>query len=96
MNIVDQIKTKSAESKLREDAIRANPALANTPEMRKMYRQHGVVMLVLGIAVAIGDAIGWEVVGGALVIMLAIPMVLVPAGIYMIATGKNPFAKMKR
>jgi hypothetical protein len=93
MGIVDQFKTKVAESKAREDVIRANPALANTPAMKKMYRQHGVVMLVLGAAVAMGDVIGWEIVGGALVMMLAIPMVLIPCGFYMIATGKNPLRK---
>lgn len=93
MNIVDQFKIKVAESKAREDAIRANPALASTPAMKKMYRQHGVVIFILGVAVAVGDVIGWEVVGGALIIMLAIPIVLIPSGIYMMLTGKNPFGK---
>ncbi len=59
-------------------------------------RSAGVILFVVGVAVAIGNYIGYRVTGSIFAYLLAIPLVCVPAGLYMAITAKNPFEKMKR
>lgn len=96
MGIVDQFKRKVAETKAREDVLRANPALAKLPEVKRQQRNSGAVLLVIGVCIAVANAYAWIEVGRALIWGIALPIVFVPSGIYMIVTGKNPFLRLKK
>ena len=96
MRFAEMFQRKMRESEAREDAIRKNPALANTPEMIALYRKQGVFILMLGMAVFIADAVSWEVVGSVFVYFVVVPILLFPLGIYMMATGKNPLRNFRR
>ena len=61
----------------------------------KTHRSAGVVMLLIGLAFAVGEFLGFQVTGRVFALLLAFPVVLIPAGAYMLVTGKNPFAKLK-
>lgn len=92
-SIKEKFQTAMRESQAREDAIRKNPALANTPEVIKQYRHNGLIMVIIGTLLAIGDIVEWNMIGSVFIIFVATPIVFIPAGVYMMATGKNPFRK---
>ena len=96
MGLKDSFAAKVRENEAREAAIRANPALANTPEVKRQRRFVGFVIFLLGIVLAIADLVSWETVGSMLIFFIAVPIVFIPSGIYMMVAGKNPFLKMKR
>ncbi len=60
------------------------------------HRSAGIILILVGAAVAIGEYIGWRLTESVFAYLIAIPLVCIPSGIYMAATGKNPFEKFKR
>ncbi len=64
--------------------------------MSSQHRSAGLIMTLIGIAFAIGDTIGWQITGRVFALLLAFPLVLIPAGLFMLVTGKNPFKKLRR
>ncbi len=66
------------------------------PSPTQTHRSAGVILFLVGCAVAIGQFIGFQQTGSIFAYLIAIPLVLIPSGLYMIATGKNPFEKLKR
>ncbi len=84
-----------AESKQVEDAVRANPALANTPAMKKRYRGYGVLMFVIGLGLTVANYLSTQATGRVLIIAAAANIVFIFGGLWMMATGKNPFLKKK-
>lgn len=96
MAFKDELIQRFIERQQFEVAVKQNPSLAETPEAKKKYRHAGVVVTILGIGVAVAAWVSWDMVGRTLVIAIATPVVLVPSGIYMMITGKNPFQKKSR
>ncbi len=96
MGFKESFAAKIRENEAREAAIRANPELAKSPEVKRQRRVAGLVMLLIGTALVIADVMSWEMVGSMLIFFIAVPIVFIPSGIYMMITGKNPFAKMRR
>lgn len=96
MGIKESFLAKVQENEAREAAIRKNPALANSPEVLRQRRFAGLIMTLIGGALLIADSLSWEMVGSMLVIFIAIPIVFIPSGLYMMVTGKNPFLKLKK
>lgn len=96
MGMKEAFLAKVRENEAREAAIRQNPALANSPEVKRQRRFAGLVMIMIGGVFIIGDALSWNIVGSVIVIFIAIPVVFIPLGLYMIITGKNPFLKLKK
>ena len=96
MGIKEAFLAKARENEAREDAIRRNPALANSPEVKRQRRFAGLIMALIGGALLIADALSWEMVGSMLVVFIAIPIVFIPSGVYMAITGKNPFLRFKK
>lgn len=62
----------------------------------RQHRAAGMILFLIGAATAIGQYIGFTMTGRVFAFLLAFPIVLVPAGLYMLATGKNPFKKLRR
>lgn len=87
---------KVAENKAREDAIRANPALAVTPAMKKLYRTQGVVMLVVGLILGFATSVGAMVTGRVLIIGISSAAVFTVLGVWMMITGTNPLRGLKK
>ena len=81
------------ESRAIEDAVKANPARANTPQMRRRYRSHGAVMVVLGLGITFANVMSYRSTGGMLVIGIAASVVFVFGGFFMMLTGRNPFLR---
>ena len=91
----DLVKKAAAESKAHEDAVRANPALARTPEAIARYRRNGMVMLVLGLGISFATYMGYQETGRALVIAISAGLVLTLGGAWTLITGTNPFRPKK-
>ncbi|MFA4846574.1 MAG: hypothetical protein WC654_08555 [Patescibacteria group bacterium] len=70
----------------------------NAPQLspQKTHRSAGVIMFALGLVFVIGEYLGFLATGRVFAILLAFPVVLIPAGLYMMATGKNPFEKLRK
>lgn len=87
---------KVAENKAREDAIRANPVLVQTPAMKKLYRQQGLIMFVVGIVLGCATMVGAMVTGRILIIGISAAGVFAVLGVWMIVTGTNPLRNFKK
>ena len=81
------------QTKLQEEYARQKANPTGTP---KLHRSAGGAMLVLGITVTIINVLSLLIVGRIFIMLLAANLVFLGAGVYMLVTGKNPFAKMKR
>lgn len=88
MLTLDEIKTQAQEEYARQAAKPSGSF--------KTHRSAGGVMLVLGIAVTVINILSWIMAGRLFIFLVAANIVLVAAGVYMLATGKNPFARLKR
>ncbi len=96
MGLKESFVAKIKENEAREAKIRANPELANSPEVKRQRRFAGVVMLLIGLAFVVGDVMSWTMIGSMLVYFIAIPIVFIPSGVYMMASGRNPFLRLKK
>ena len=96
MGIKEAFLAKARENEAREAAIRKNPALANSPEVKRQRRFAGMVLALIGVALLVADALSWEMVGSVVVVFIAIPIVFIPLGVYMMIVGKNPFLRLKK
>lgn len=93
---IQLIKKSAAEAKAKEDAVRANPELAKTPEVKKRYRTNGLIMFILGLAISFATYMGYQETGRILIISFSASLVLVVGGIWMMFTGINPFIGLKK
>lgn len=68
--------------------IAADPARARTT-----HRAAGFWLTLIGVAVTVGDYVLYTQSGRIWVILLAINIVTLGAGVFMLMTGRNPFAR---
>ena len=80
-------------TKIREEHNRQRATPTGSP---KTNRSAGGVMLILGITTTVINILSWMLAGRLFKLLLAANLVLVGAGMFMLITGKNPFAKLKR
>ena len=96
MGPVSWFNKKFAETKAREAAIRANPELVNSPEVKHQQRNAGWILCVTGVVIAVANGYAWISVGYVLIWGIVLPVIFIPSGIYMMITGKNPFLQLKK
>lgn len=72
-----------------------NPALANTPEVKRNIRVAGLILCILSMGITFANWATYNTTGNVLIIALSANIVLPPLGLYLLITGKNPFKKIK-
>ncbi len=84
------------EARHTEEAYRADPSLANNASGRKHYRYVGGFMMLLGVAATVINYCGYQAAGRVFVLLIAANIVFLGSGVWMLLTGKNPFARLLR
>ena len=69
----------------------ADPAHAKTT-----HRAAGFWLTLVGVAFTVGNYVLYTQNGRVWAILLAVNLVALAGGLFMLATGKNPFAKFRR
>ena len=74
----------------------AKQTVADPKQQNVTHRAAGFWLLLIGIAVTIGNYVLYTQNGRVWAILLAINLVLVVSGLIMLVSGKNPFARFRR
>ena len=85
------------EANAKERAIQQNPALADSVAVKAHYRKVAIVVfLIVCIPLTIVNYLGHRDTGRFIIIFLAANIVLPPACLWMLITGKNPFLRLRK
>lgn len=91
------VKQGYRDANAKERAIQQNPALADSGAVKTHYRKVAVVVfLVVCIPLTIVNYLGHRDTGRFIIFLLAANIVLPPACLWMLITGKNPFLRLKK
>lgn len=96
MGLKESFATKIRENEAREAAIRANPALANTPEVKRQRRFAGLVLVLIGVALVGIDMVSLNADDSVIILFVVLPVLFIPLGIYMLVFGKNPPFRLRK
>lgn len=91
--VKSEFKKKYAEARALESALKTNPTLANSAQMKRRYRGVGTLVLVLGLGITAANYLSYQATGRMLILAIAVNIVCVFGGLWMILTGKNPFLR---